>query len=579
MNNQSPAIHLLWPPGEAPGAEATAPRTWSEHAVADLGLDELAQALTGGPRHQPAFRKILLQPCDSPPAIHYRQEVLQDCLANPALVAGLEELMPRLTELAYLRDYSFTTLMEQVVNRLGELETYVDVVHQLSALLDGQEVQIQSNGLRQLRGFLHAQANQSVFHTLVEELPELRRKAARVVSITVGVNLDNQLRPVSAALLSFNERPITGLRDTFLSRLLGSNREGDTSGIAPLHSVPRENSSLVGAPGRAGQPQGSRQPNPLMFPLFRDLDEILKRAMEPVAAALQAFVSVNSSGLVELEHEIAFFIGAVRMIERMRAAGLPMCQPEAAPAEERVSRVEGLYNLLLAERTLAAQPDQPPEIVVNALCFDDQARIYILTGPNQGGKTTYTQAVGIMQVLFQAGLYVPGESARVSPVDSIFTHFPLEERPETGTGRLGEEAQRISEIFQHATTHSLVLLNESLSATSPGESIYLARDIVRALRLWGLRAIFVTHLHELAENLSALNDETPGDSPVASLVAGLATADGRAPHNSGEPARRTYKIVPAPPMGLSFARDIAHRHGISFDQLAEVRRSRQKPTR
>jgi DNA mismatch repair protein MutS len=118
-------------------------------------------------------------------------------------------------------------------------------------------------------------------------------------------------------------------------------------------------------------------------------------------------------------------------------------------------------------------------------------------------------------------------------------------------------------VVAHATRHSLVLLNESLSSTSPGEGLYLARDVVRALMLLGARAIFATHLHELAENLHALNAEMAGqgrgDTRAISLVAMTA--------KDGDGARRTYHIVPAPPMGLSFARDIASQYGISFEQL------------
>jgi DNA mismatch repair protein MutS len=108
-----------------------------------------------------------------------------------------------------------------------------------------------------------------------------------------------------------------------------------------------------------------------------------------------------------------------------------------------------------------------------------------------------------------------------------------------------------------------VLLNESLSTTSPGEGIYLARDVVRALRLWGSRAVFVTHLHELAEDVAEMNASTPGDSRIESLVAGIVA--------EGSEGQRSYQVKQAPPMGISFARDIARRHGISYEQLAGQR--------
>jgi DNA mismatch repair ATPase MutS len=146
-------------------------------------------------------------------------------------------------------------------------------------------------------------------------------------------------------------------------------------------------------------------------------------------------------------------------------------------------------------------------------------------------------------------------------------HFPAEERPEMASGRLGEEAARLREIFAAASRHSLVLLNESLASTSATESLYLARDVVRGLQLLGARAVFVTHLHGLAAECDALNAATPGESRVFSLVS-LAEED------DGGQVHRTYRIVAAPPAGSSYAREIAEQHGISYAQLAVLLRSR-----
>jgi DNA mismatch repair protein MutS len=160
-------------------------------------------------------------------------------------------------------------------------------------------------------------------------------------------------------------------------------------------------------------------------------------------------------------------------------------------------------------------------------------------------------------------------------VDGIYTHFATLEKTESGVGRLAEEAARLSKIFHSITDKSLVLLNESLSSTSPGESLYLARDVVHALRLYGVRAVYATHLHELAEGLDAVNAEVDGDSRVISLVAGVALEAGEEGIET-DSARPTYKIEPAPPRGLSYAKGIAVRYGISFEQLTENWRQGQK---
>ena len=186
-----------------------------------------------------------------------------------------------------------------------------------------------------------------------------------------------------------------------------------------------------------------------------------------------------------------------------------------------------------------------------------------LTGPNRGGKTTYIQGVGLVHLLAQAGCYVPGTRAAISPLDHLFTHFPTEEKPESEAGRFGEEAIRLGEIFGQVTRSSLVLMNESLSSTSFSESLYLAEDLVRILRRVGARAIFSTHLHELANRVDELNDSVPGESRIVSIVSSPVepTANG---------LQRSYKLEVRPPLGQSYAREIAAQYGISYPQLEQA---------
>ena len=562
-----PEVSLLQPAGVGPGENG---EILAEHAGVDVGLQALIERMSFPQHLRPRLRSILLAPVFNLETIRYRQEILEDFLNNPLLQTQFEVLLPRLAHLGYLSDYPYHTFLEQVTTRLGELELYIECVRFLDRALGEAENQLRSRGLLRLREQVRQRAADEAFQDLETRLPELRKKASGVVSITIGINLDPQLRPNEATLLSLNDRPFSGARDTFLSRLLGERREAgpvkdddDYRGIAQLHRVPEAFLQAM--------QQGGQRPNPLMFPIFQDLDQIMRRTIEPVARSLKRYVHIHGGFLVNLEPELAFYLAGAGLVRQMQSAGLPVCRAEIAPVEERVCQIRELYHLDLAqrlhERSAEAQPDLRGSVVTNDVDFGESGRILILTGPNQGGKTTFTQAVGLAQVLFQIGFYVPGSQARISPVDAVYTHFPLEEKPQANVGRLGEEAQRLGEIFEHATRFSLVLLNESLTTTSPGESIYLARDILRALRLWGVRAIFVTHLHELAENIEALQSSTPGDSQIASLVAGVAESG-----PAGEPletAHRTYKIRPAPPMGSSFARDIARRHGISFEQLQE----------
>jgi DNA mismatch repair ATPase MutS len=208
-------------------------------------------------------------------------------------------------------------------------------------------------------------------------------------------------------------------------------------------------------------------------------------------------------------------------------------------------------------------------VVTNPVTCDASGRVWILTGPNRGGKTTYTRALGLAHILAQAGLYVPGRSARLSPVDAIYTHFPAQESAQVGQGRLDDEAMRLAAIFAQATPHSLILLNEVLAGTSTVEALGLALDAVRGLHLLGARAIYVTHLHDLALRVDEINAQTAGDGVTGSLVAEV-DEDGA----ERGVQRRTYHIRRGPPVGLSYASEIAVQHGISFPQLQQLLRTR-----
>jgi DNA mismatch repair protein MutS len=252
-----------------------------------------------------------------------------------------------------------------------------------------------------------------------------------------------------------------------------------------------------------------------------------------------------------LEQELAFYVMAAEMTHRLQAKGVTFCQPEIAPIDERRTRIEGLVNINLALRS----PSAP---VQSEADFSENGRIALLTGPNSGGKTTYLRAVGLAHILFQAGLYIPAKSARISPVNHILTHFPALETQQQG--RLAEEAERLREVLMRATRHSLILLNETFSSTSAGEAQYLAQDVLSAMCAIGVRAIFATHLSDLVEKIDQIEDAVNAKSNVFSLVAGVRITE----ENAAAP---TYEIRRGSPLGKSYAEEIAKRYGISLEQL------------
>jgi dsDNA-specific endonuclease/ATPase MutS2 len=417
-------------------------------------------------------------------------------------------------------------------------------VHGLLAALDASRPQLHAIGWQALRDDLEATAQTAEFRALAAELPALREQIERCSSVTLGVNLDAQLRPESATLLSVNAGRFGGPQG-LLGRLLGG-RAGQ-AGISPLRQA------------------GERQAFGPDRQLFLDLSQLIEEVTAPIAESLTRYARLSGAPLAALEGELAFYLGAARLIRSLRAESYVLTRPTIAPPDARVFQAQALYNLELALRlrgrpTAAGAPAAP---VANDSSFDEAGRIFILTGPNRGGKTTFTRAVGLAIVMAQAGLPVPAAGAQISPADAIFTLFPAAEQVQTGMGRLDEEAGRLASIFRRATDRSLVLINEPLGSTSPREAIEIARDLVCGLRILGVRGILVTHLHDLAYAAETLNEAVEGPSRVATLVAG---AEGD-PAGGADHADRTYRISAGLPDGRSYAADIAVAHGLHLDQI------------
>jgi DNA mismatch repair protein MutS len=528
-----PPLSLLFPQGKR--AAVAAEPAWAR----DLRLDDLISAFAAEPRYANFIRQTLTALTADPEVIAWRQAVLNDFLENAALVQTVEQLLPRLAELrqgrTLLGQRQRPPLLE-TADRLAELDLFISTAQQLHNAL--QKATLRAVALRTLRDQLARLIADPNFVALRDELPMLQRPLQKLASLTIGVNLDAQLQPSAAVLLSINEQPF-GEPRSFLSKLIGQRADpNDESPIAPLHTLPEERHYR------------------LLSPLFQDLERIVSSVVQPVARSLSKYVRISAAPLTNLEQELAFYLSAVRLVQLLRERGIPLTQPQVMASEARLTRIEGLISLHLVLR----QPQVAP--VPNDVQLDDHGRIAILTGPNSGGKTTYLQAVGLAHVLFQAGLPIAARSAQLSPVDAIFTHFPMPETQQQG--RLAEEAARLRHICLRATAHSLVLMNESLSSTVASEATYLAQDVLCGLRAIGVRAVYATHLLDLPDQIPEIHAAVDGDSALFSLVAGVRlNADGE--------AQPTFQILRGMPHGRGYAREIARRHGISLEQILAAR--------
>jgi hypothetical protein len=196
---------------------------------------------------------------------------------------------------------------------------------------------------------------------------------------------------------------------------------------------------------------------------------------------------------IALRAELAFYIGCLNLAEDLKAKGEPVCFPEAHPGMDKVFRVRALYDVALALSIRG-------KIVGNDADASGRGLI-LITGANQGGKSTFLRSLGLAQLMMQAGMFVPAQAFAASVSDGVITHYKREEDVSMTSGKFDEELARMSTIVDHIAPTTLVLFNESFAATNEREGSEVARQIVGALLERYVRLVFVTHLYDLAHNL------------------------------------------------------------------------------
>ena len=474
-----------------------------------------------------------------PEVIAYRQKTLADMINNPALDETLAAVNPILDDIGELRRLDRdrgTSSADSYLYSITEIELYVSCIDTLKRGFDKVRGGISSPAFVALADFIDTLSGSEYYTELNKKLSELSSRVREVHSITIGVNLDREMRPCSAGVISINSEEFKSGK--MLDKILRFSFKNDAfTCIADL------------SPFGKGQSDNKREA--LIGAFNSAIEDVFRSSVKGWRAIVGDYVLDNTDFLLKLLPEIEFVSRAAALIRELSCApGCTVCTPVIRPADERAFSAKGLYNPRVA---LAIEE----EIVTNDIEFDDDAKIYVLTGPNRGGKSVITVATGAAQALMQLGLPVPATRAEISPVDGIFTHFPEGADDTIDKGRLGEECARLKEIFDSVTKRSLILLDESLSSTGAYEAAYIASEILTGFAVIGCRGIFSTHLHELAASISDMNARSTerGGVRIDTLVAGI------------EEGKRSFKIHRMKPDGKSYARDIAEKYGLTFDSL------------
>ncbi len=264
----------------------------------------------------------------------------------------------------------------------------------------------------------------------------------------------------------------------------------------------------------------------------RALSELRDRGLNLVANALAQSTDHILSFFRMLQTELAFYIGAVNLHEQLAGIGVPIAFPVPVARGGRRFSCGGLYDVSLA-LTMKRR------VVGNDVAADDKDLV-IITGANQGGKSTFLRSVGLAQAMMQCGMFVAAEAFRATVCDALFTHFRREEDEAMRSGKFDEELARMSTIVDHITPRSMILFNESFAATNVREGSEIGRQIVTALLDKGVGIFFVTHLYEFAHDFHEKN--------LGNVIFLRADRQGD--------GVRTFKLREGEPLDTSFGEDL-----------------------
>jgi MutS domain V len=471
------------------------PPTTAEVVTQDLELTTLWSAMAAGDEFLfETSRRGMLSSLSDPDAILYRQQVLVDCLEHPGVVRDLYALaLEALENERKVGGLWSAAGPDRILSRSVKiLKLHVEVLKRLRQLAEERGSEFASEGFVRFFAMVREELADDYIETVEGHLRDLEFKHGLLQSAALakGVKGDRYVVRTQREL-SWKERLVPG------------NRPPSYSFTIP----PRDENG------------------------FRALEEIRGHGLNNVANAVAQSAQHVKSFFAMLRLELAFYLGCLNLHERLSEKGEPTCLPVPVPGDEPAFSCEGLYDV-----SLALYVDE--QVVGNDVVADGKSLV-LVTGANQGGKSTFLRSAGLAQLMMEAGMFVGARALRANVSSGLFTHFKREEDASMEGGKLDEELSRMSTIAGEIRPGALLLCNESFASTNEREGSEIARQVIRAMLDRQIKVFVVTHMYDLADGFYRQR------LPHALFLRAERRSDGA----------RTFRLLEHEPLPTSFGAD------------------------
>ncbi len=523
-----------------------------ENYLDDLQIKKLFRYFS--PENHTYSENIFRELCTDREIIKYRQDAVEDIINFPKLAPAvlkcvrtiLDNHRENLADADRRSPDTFKALSEQI-NSLG---VFQGAVEEIVSYGNSEGKNARSEAFKRFFDYFGEIHDSDNFKALKTDLADLREIFSKKIrSVTVAINFNEEMRPVSAGIVGYSDTAAAEKPSVFDRIFYRSAKHADVN-VKNLHT------KFIG---------DSKDPNEIDRKLFEELEKVTSNYMDKLANAVRDYAKIDFREISAVSEGVSFLQKAAELVLTARAKNIPMCRPVILPASERKMILKGAFDVNFFRSAAAANPYDTGEklLVTNDISFDENAGFYILSGANNGGKTTFVRAVGLCAVFAQAGIFVPAESAEISPADYIYTHFPKEEEVGINTSRFTEEVKDLKKIADNITDNSLLFMNESIQSTTPKECLEIAGEFVRIFTILGARGIFATHLSELALKTDEINSDPDNHSRLESIIVCVNEENGE----------RTYHIKKSKPSETSYASVIFDKFGISADEVRKKLRN------